>query len=811
MTYRELPNYVTQIHSFFTKEGIRKNAKILFWGTNCPEYAVLLLAAFATGRVSVPIDYRNSPESIKAIIDKTKPQFAFISKYFKSDFIKAENIKVFFIEELFEKLQENKKEKDFRRLLKNKSYTNPNQLVEIIFTSGTTGVPKGVVIRQRNILTNIEQVQSSLPNLNCARIVSVLPLSHMFEQVIGLFLVVGEGATVFYLPRVNSFRIMTAFCDYQPTHQIFVPQLLKILWEKIEDKVKEKGEWENFQRALLLAPFLPVFIRKILFGKIHDRLGGKLKLFACGGAPLDKKIGENWDKVGLPVIEGYGATEVTAIATVNPYKNIRYGSAGKPIEGVKLSIDENREIWIKSSAVASGYYNDSERTRKVFTRKGYRTGDIGEMDKNGYLHIKGRDVFKIVLSSGEKVFVEDLETRIMEDKRVKEACVVAVQKKDGDLVHAYFIPQKGVKESLRNIAVDINSRLESKQQITSYALWPFDDFPRTPTLKIDRKQVFDVANKLIHADEVKVKDNTVNFLDITDVLAKVSGIPKERIGGNDILTADLGLDSISRVELVSLSEEYLGIVLDEGAITATTTVAQLIDLAKHAENIEEVKLPTWQFTWWGQLIHNISVKYLLIPFHSFIIRIKSPKNIPLIPPGSVVIFNHPGVMDGVCVLRILAKQGNLKVVTDATASVWENKSILGPIGEIIVGGLPLYETGQKMFEVLKLNSDLLDQGYILMFAPQGTMQRREKEDPFKMGIGYLLKELNRPVTIIRIKGYREIWPAPKEDIAQAKFKYLIPRKRGAVKVAVSKSIIKDWSKMSIIQITNYLEEKYREM
>jgi long-chain acyl-CoA synthetase len=584
-----------------------------------------------------------------------------------------------------------------------------------------------------------------------------------------------------------------------------------MLWERIEDKAREKGKYKKLQTALKISQYLPMNLRRFLFADIHKQLGGALQLFACGGAPLDPAIGMNWGRVGIPVIEGYGATEITAIATVNPYRNIRYGSAGKPVEGINLSLDENKEIIIQSEAVSSGYYHDYERTKAVFTSKGYRTGDIGELDSDGFLRIKGRDVFKIVLPSGEKVFVEDLEGQIVKDARVKEVCVVAQRVKNGDRIHAYFILHKDIKDSLKSIVAEINSSLESKQQIVSYANWLNEDFPRTPTLKVDRKQMFDLANENIKPGDIVQKDTAGNFLDIIDVLAKVSGISKEMIKKSDFLASDLGLDSLSRVELVSLAEEYLGLSLDEGKISQKTTVADLMKLVACAQNLEEVKLPTWQFTSLGQLVHLLALKIVLFPIHSYVVKLKIRKRIPLIPKGSIIIFNHPGVMDGVCVLRILAKQRNLKVVTDATASVWENKSILGPIAEVLVGGLPLYETGQKLFEVLKLNSDLLDQGYNLMFAPQGTMQRSDKEDPFKMGIGYLIKELNRPVTIVRIKDYRGIWPAPKEDIAQAKYKDLWPKRRGEAIVAVSKSINKDWSNMSMIQITNYLEEKYREM
>ena len=325
--------------------------------------------------------------------------------------------------------------------------------------------------------------------------------------------------------------------------------------------------------AMKMAKFLPVILKKWLFLDIHNLFGGHLKFIACGGAPLGKRLGENWFDVGLPVIEGYGATEVTAIATVNNFSSPKFGTAGKPIPGVEIKIDKNGEIFIKSNSVSGGYFNNTRRTKKLFAKGWYRTGDIGELDKDGNLCIKGREVFKIVLPNGEKVFAEDIETRILQDSRVKEACVVAKITPNGDKIHAYFILNGGVDDELRTIVADINEHLDSKQQILSFDLWPMEDFPRTTTLKIDRKSVFLTANR--EGDNERAKnekpENPYNIQSILDILSRVSGIERNGISDSDRLAVDLGIDSLSRVEIVALTEEYLGVILDERKITAKTT------------------------------------------------------------------------------------------------------------------------------------------------------------------------------------------------------------------------------------------------
>jgi long-chain acyl-CoA synthetase len=810
--YKDLPDLLKSFEAWFNENKIPRGSKILLWGMNCPEYALMLLACMSLDRIAVPIDWRNSQETINKVIDKTNPKVAFISKYFVNSFLQEKGLKIYYLEELFDLIR--KVSIKNNKLLKDEGYKSSENTAEIVFTSGTTGAPKGVVMKQKNIIANLKSVEPSLPDLSGSRTISILPLSHMLEQVAGLLLPLGQGATIYYLPKINSFRLLQSFSEYKPTHLVFVPQMLKIFWEKLEDKAKEANKHKSLQKAMKLSHLMPKPVKRKVFSSIHKLFGGNLDFIACGGAPLDKNVGSNWFKVGIPIVEGYGATEVTAVSTMNDISSPKLGSVGKPIPGVKIQTDENGEIFIQGSSLSAGYYNDKEKTRKAFTKKGYKTGDIGEFDNEGYLYIKGRDVYKIVLPSGEKVFVEDLETKIIDDKRVKEACVVAIRTSGGDKVHAYFILRKGVKENLKNIVSDINTKLESKQQISSYAIWPGEDFPRTPTYKFERKVVFEIANKEKGFADLNVQstDGAYSIRNIVDILSKVSGIDKERISDSDTLSGDLDIDSLTRVEVVALAEEHLGVLLDEGKINAKTTVGELIKMAENAAAVEEIKLPMWQFTKIGEVLHLLSIKYLLSPLHSTIIKINYPqKRIPKIDPGSVVIFNHPGILDGACVVRTLLKQNQWRMVTNSSAGFWENKTPLARPLELFIGGIPLYDSGHKLMKVLQTDSDLLDRGYNLLFAPQGGLQTSSEEKPFKLGIGYIIRELDCPVHIIKIEGYYDLWPVPQKGLDKSNILDLLPRKTGAVNVKVSNNLKLNWHEMTPIQVTNYLEEKYKEL
>lgn len=819
ITYDNLLSLLPRFEAWFEEQKIGPTAKVLFWGLNCPEYTVSLLSIMSFARTAIPIDWRSNHETIQKIIKKTKPTFAFVSKHFQFDFIYNRNMKVYFIEDLLTLLEQKKlKPKSLKKLLTTKQYTKQSNLVEVVFTSGTTGQPKGVIIQQKNILANLKAIELRLPKLYNSRTISILPLSHMLEQVAGMLLPLGQGTSIFYLPTINSFKLLQAFKEYHPTHLVFVPQLLKIFWGKLEDEAKKTGRYLQFKRLLTISPYIPVGLKKLLFSKIHKLFGGSLDFIACGGAPLDKHIGESWDNVGIPIVEGYGATEVTAVATFNNALSPNLGTVGKPLSGIQITINKDGEIYIKSESITSGYFGDRQKTAAAFTPQGYRTGDIGEWDKQGNLRIIGRDVFKIVLPSGEKVFVEDLERKLNADTRIKEACVVAKTLPDGDKIHAYIILKKDMSLALKQIVADINKTLESKQQITSYKLWSYSDFPRTATLKIDRKLVQSVANgQKDLQDALKQKSDTAFvYKDIVDIVAKISGFEKSHINDSDTLALDLDLDSLSRVELVALAEEHLGIEINEKEISARTTVKDLKKITSSAQIVEAVKIANWQFTNWGQWLHYFFVAYILIPLHSYFIRIVFPQgstyiNAHKITPGSIIITNHPGILDLVCGMRLLQKFQEYQYVTFSWENNWIPRKTLTYLLELILGALPLYKSASLFSKVMRKASDLMDTGYCMFFLPQGTPQKQSQpENPFLPGMGYVIDALAKPVYVVKIKGYTDIWPNPEKGWKNCSFWELLPPKRGTVRVYL-KGPLKIPKSLNYNQIANFVVEEYQSL
>ncbi|MEI7578415.1 MAG: AMP-binding protein [bacterium] len=806
VTYQEIPGLIQSIYAKYLAENTEKNDKVLIWGMNSPEYALLLLSMFDTSRIAVPVDYRNSDETITKIITQTKIQIAFVSKYLRYDFLKLQVKNIFIIEDLFDELTTGKPYEP---------NSNPDQIAELVYTSGTTGEPKGVILTHRNILENLQAVNKEIPKLKIYQTISILPLSHMLEQLIGLYTVLYRGGKIIYLPRINSFKLAEAMNEFNPSYLVFVPQLFTLFWQRIRQKATEQGKLSKLEKGLKIAKYLPKFLRRKIFQEVHQTFGNNLAFIGTGGAALNTKIAEIWNNLGFEIMEGYGATEVTAVATLNLRKHYRFGSAGKPITGVNITLSPENEIIITSKSVSQGYFENPEKTAAAFKTNGYYTGDIGKIDNNGFFTISGRSTFKIVLASGEKIYVEDLENKIDQHQDVKYSCVLEKEIQGKPQIFSYLILESHTTKNLDTIISEINQNLESKQQIRNYALWPEDDFPRTNTLKTNRRKVasLQIENNQIISEHYQEQTAIVN---VFDILANLSGLKKEFIANEDILSEDLNLDSLTRVELVAQIEEYLGVVIPETIITSKTTVA---DLQKYLENnqavTEKVYIPKWQFSKVGTAFTSTIRKNIIFPLHGHYakLEVSGIENFKTIDTskGFIASFNHCGYLDGICVLRALNQFGLKKCFLLSKETHWTsnnlNLKIIGKALEVIGGGIPLYEKAEKLIKILKFSSDLFEQGYYMLYSPQGRLQTDSFHNKFNFGIGYIAKELSKPILPIYLEGYDTIWPVRDDDDNRSFSQKYRPKKRGIVKLIIEKPIYPT-KNLSAIEITHFLEEIY---
>ena len=765
--YTDVYSLALKTAAFLHTCMLKKGDTIAIWSPNMPEYPILYFGCWLLGIVAVPIDVRTTEETLQLFATKAQCTLGFKSKRISGRFPDMVT-QTYYLEDLIDLVQDLP---PFALLPE----VFPNDPAEIAFTSGTTGTPKGVLLTHSNFLANVFAICQTFPLKKEYRTLSLLPLSHAFEQVIDFLAVFQTGMTTTYLERMNQVTILRALRKQAITSLVIVPRLLELLMSGIEREIANSGKQRTWLRLQTIAPHLPLPVRRLLFHQVRQRLGKRLHIFGCGSAPLNRKLARKWENIGIAIYEGYGATETTAVLTINTPSAQCSGSVGKPLPGVSIRIDpSSHEILARGPNVACGYFQDREKTEKAFVDGWYKTGDVGRFDAEGYLYITGREALRIVLPSGEKVYPEDIENKLNAHPLVLEACVVGVKREAGEQVHAAV--RTKYPEKLDEIIREVNSSLSSHEQIVAWSWWKQDDFPRTPLLKIDRGKVADaLAGLEVKPEEVKIVETDK----LLALLSQITHIPSSQMRETDVL-ADLKLDSLQRVELLSLIEQESGVAIVETEITAQTTIARLRELIKNAEVVpEEIPVSSWNYQ---PFIVNTRIflqNLLAFPLHALFVPLQMSglENLVDVQLPAIFYFNHVGIMDGLCALRILPRSLRQKLVVAINRDLWQEWRRI--FVEFWGGGFP-FDNRQNIKASLELTGEFLDNGFSVMLAPEGSISEDGTLQPFKAGIGYMAVHMHVPVVPIKIDpAYREIFPAMGGSILEN-----IPKTRKSIWIKV---------------------------
>jgi long-chain acyl-CoA synthetase len=546
------------------------------------------------GAVVVPVDTRSNIETAQKYAEQTKPKLVFRNRHIVPEFEKR------YLAQYLE---------DLDSLINDQPTTSPESrrnnedVAVIIFTSGTTAEPKGVVLTQGNILSNVSGVQQALDIDPNWRLLSVLPLSHMYELTGGCLAPLSSGTSLFYLPRVTPIAIARGIHDYNITTMLAVPQLLTLFLQRIRQTATGEGRGPMFEFALKASSVLPTKLKRVVFRSVHKRLGGKLDMVVTGGAPIPHEVAVAWERMGVKMVQGYGLTETSPVLAVNDPTSRRLDSQGKILSNVRIRIaKDTREIQAKGPSVFTMYWDNTAATKAAFTKDGwFRTGDVGSITGE-WLQIQGREKFTIVLSSGLKVFPEDIEVITEEREEFTSVCIIGVKTSDGEQVQAVIISDK-TKSAIEAGIAATNDALEPYQHIASWVKWPEKDFPRTRLLKIDRRRVQTWANEPKNYEQDAVQGSGSKD-PLAGIIRLALDKPRATIKDTDQLT-DIGLDSLRRLVVVSLIEEQLGVAVAEAHISAHTTLKQLRGLVEHGNPAETpAERPAWPFYPWIRYIGN---------------------------------------------------------------------------------------------------------------------------------------------------------------------------------------------------------------
>lgn len=533
ITFKEMVERVKQMESALLHYGVKKGDRVAILSSNRPEWVIADLAIMDIGGVSVPIHVTLSPKIIKHIINDCQAKILFVNNQYQLNKVLLVENDLSGLEKIIYMNIDNPDDNSSKKTLISwvaaleqgkklnlapKQEVNHNDIASIVYTSGTTGMPKGVMLTHYNFLFDARAALDYVPVNHKDVLLSFCPLSHVLERTAGYYAPLSRGATIAYAESMKM--LPKNIREVKPTIMICVPRIFEKIFDAVWEKIKEsrlkkkffiwalkqeKGTWQYF-----LADFL-------IFRKIRKSMGGRLRFTISGGATLNEKIARFFFKIGILILEGYGLTETSPVITVNKENKIRLGSVGIPLMGVEVKITPDKEVAVRGPNVMKGYYNNEAETKKVLDENGWlKTGDMGFLDSGNFLFIIGRIKEMIVTSGGKNVWPEVIENALNADRFISQSmivghnrkCLVALIVPDLQEVEEYNRENKICYQSLEELLASqkikelFQSRIDKAladypdyEQIKNFKLIA-DEFDQkkdelTPTLKLRRQIVAD--------------------------------------------------------------------------------------------------------------------------------------------------------------------------------------------------------------------------------------------------------------------------------------------------------------------------------
>lgn len=515
-TYKQAGNDIKALATAFLTNGW-KNSKIAVIGKNRYEWCITYLATTTGGMVIVPLDRALPENEINNLVKRSDAEVVvcdstYIDNLKRLRASKETNLKTIIsmdkinddeIENWEEVVQQGRKKIEEGNTDYEKVEIDPEKMSILLFTSGTTSDPKGVMLSQRNVCTNIEDMATYSKMYSTDTILSVLPIHHTFECTISFLYGFYSGVTIAFCDGLRYYA--DNLKEYQATIIVAVPLLLETIYKKIKNGIKEQGKEKTVEKGIKISKFLLKFhidIRRKLFKQIIDQLGGKVRILYYGSAQMDKDTIEGYHNFGINSVQGYGLTETSPIITAESDKEHRAGSVGFIFPSLDIRIDNPDkdgigEIAVKGGNVMLGYYKNEKKTNEVMKDGWFSTGDFGYIDKDGYLYLTGRKNDVIVLRNGKNVYPEEIELLINKLPYVTESLVFARNSNktdtllctkivyDEELIKKEFADCKDYEKEIWKDIKEINKNLPTYKHVKKIIITT-EAFEKTTTQKIKR-------------------------------------------------------------------------------------------------------------------------------------------------------------------------------------------------------------------------------------------------------------------------------------------------------------------------------------
>jgi long-chain acyl-CoA synthetase len=775
-SYDDLSRAAAHFATELSSRGVSKGDRVLLWGENSGEWVAAFLACLFCGAVAVPMDTAAEPGFARRVAQQAGVRIAFVERSLPPLNLPLPTI---YLEDLSGPASFPARQTfSFAQM----SRDDP---VEIVFTSGTTAEPRGVVLTHGNLLANLAPIEKEIERFrryerifHPLRFLDLLPLSHVFGQMLGIFIPQILGATSVFLNTLNPSEVVRAIHNERVSALISVPRLIESLKDQIERDLASAGKIEKFQRDLEATEGERFWKRWWRFRGVHRRLGWKFWAIISGGATLPAQTETFWTKLGYAVIQGYGLTETTSLVSVNHPFRLGRGSIGKAITGMEVKLAEDGEILVRGQNVASGYWKDARIAPVVDEDGWFHTGDLGERDASGNFYFKGRSKNVIVTPEGLNVYPGDLEAELRKETGVRD-CVVVALDRDGNaepcavlLLRDSSSPGDG---PAAEIVASANHRLAPFQQIRRWIVWPGNDFSRTPTQKPQLAAIKRAAETQLNLPAVQSGVTPPASTSLQGILARITGGQPV----NESASAKLQLSSIERVELLSALEDRYQVDLGETEFADAQTVGAIERLLSQPDaHAPLYHYPRWAQSWPVRIFRALVFNLLARPAMLFLgwPRISGRENVRGVNGPVLVIANHIAFFDPAYVLEALPRRFRNKLAVAMDGELLESMRNPPP-------GTPLpkaladraaYWLIVSIYNVFPLPSragfrksfafagDLVDRGWNVLVFPEGVRTRDGKLSPFRAGIGLLAARLRVPVVPVRFDGIFELKAAGKK-------------------------------------------------
>lgn len=752
ISYGELLRNISRYSSIL---NVSPGDRVAIFSENRPEWVYCFYAVWNEKGINVPVDFMSTHEEVSYIINDCTPSTVFCSKSTHGVLEKAiEESRVKPEVIIFEEVSGLEDSSPLKLEAENKE-----DVALIIYTSGTTGSPKGVMLSFENIYSNVECITGRNIIGHDDRLIALLPLHHAFPLQGTMLMPLYSGGTVIFLNQLSSDEILKTLQKHKVTFILGVPRLFNLFHAAVTGKINS-----SLVARMLLSISRMVnsySFGKLLFKKVQTTFGGHINYFISGGAKLDPLVARDYKAMGFKILEGYGMTEMSPLISFNPPGKIKIGSVGKAFDEITLKVSDD-EIVVTGPNVMKGYYNKPEETSEILKDGWIHTGDLGYVDKDGYIFITGRKKEIIVLSNGKNLNPEEIENKLLTYPYIKEA---GVFQKDGQLFAVIYpdfvLMQKdnvvNIQETIKwNIIDKYNLSTVPYKKIFNFAI-VHSELPRTRLGKIKR---YSLAQLLQKEKKSITKADVPDYQEYKLLEEYLSGVTKKEIFPDEHVELDLGLDSLDRVELQVHLEKTFGIAMSNEDLSAHSTVRKLASYIRE----KRTKIENEVIHWGKVLKEDIDfevpqstfmlkfLKLMFKPLFKFYIRLEG-EGIENIPQRPVIIApNHQSFIDGLLIANMLKNK-----TLNRTYFFAKEKNIRSAIARFFArnSNILVLNINRDLKQTLQKIASILRKGNNMVIFPEGARSRDGRIMSFKKSFAIISKELDIPVVPVVIEGAYE--------------------------------------------------------